>query len=179
MLVLQRITAYNLELAVSLQHEIFPIPNCDARQNYIDSMSKEENLEYYLIYNNEICVGITGIYQCKSDPDSAWLGWFGIKKEYRQKHFGTGAMKLFEELAIERGYKYARVYTDAIDNDVAIAFYRANGYKSEEYNNEDDPACIDNKVLIFSKSLIQGEVPLWNNRNIYLTEQMEKQSVKD
>ena len=180
MLTLDPITLNNLEIAVSVQHELFPFENCDARINYVESINGLNTANYYLIKNDGFCIGITGIYTCKSDVDSAWLGWFGILAPYRKQHFGTQAMQLFEDLARERGFKYVRVYTDAEDNDIAISFYKANGYVCEEYNNPiDDPACIENKVLICSKSLDKSEVVLWNNRNIYLTEQIQKQSAEE
>ena len=78
-------------------------------------------------------------------------------------------------MAAAKGYKFARLYTDALDNDVAITFYKANGYVCEPYQNERDPACMIYKTVIFSKSLSGGEMVLWNNRSIHLTEQIAKQ----
>lgn len=69
------------------------------------------------------CVGITGLYYYPGDRDNAWLGWFGIRKPFRRQQLGSTAMRLFEEMAVARGYQYARLYTDAEDNDAAIAFY--------------------------------------------------------
>ena len=71
--------------------------------------------------------------------------------------------------------RFARLYTDAENNDTAIAFYTANGYTGEPYRNPDDPACRIYKTLIFSKPLAGGAPVLWNNRSIHLTEQIEKQ----
>lgn len=82
---------------------------------------------------------------------------------------------MFEEMAVERGYLFARLYTDALNNDVAIRFYTANGYTGEPYENRQDPACLTNKTLIFSKSLGSHDLILWNHRNIHLTEQIQKQ----
>ena len=70
---------------------------------------------------------------------------------------------------------FARLYTDAVNNEVAIAFYQANGYVSESYQNPLDPACMKYKTVIFSKSLTPSPLEFWNNRSIHLTEQIAKQ----
>lgn len=172
---LERITKHNLSFAVQIHNEIFP--EYSARTNYEESAAGVTDNEYYLIYQHENCVGITGIYRCPTDDDSAWLGWFGIREGFRKKHLGTMAMRMFEDMAIAKGYKYARLYTDELDNDIAIAFYRSNGYIGEPYINALDPASIENKVVIFSKSLTSDPVTLWNNKNIHLTEQAAKQTI--
>ena len=70
---------------------------------------------------------------------------------------------------------FARLYTDAVNNEVAIAFYQANGYVSESYQNPLDPACMKYKTVIFSKALTPRPLELWDNRSIHLTEQIAKQ----
>ena len=117
-------------------------------------------------------MGVIGLYRY---PESAWLGWFGIRAGFRRRRLGSEALKLFEEMAVCEGYRFARLYTDAENNDTAIAFYTANGYTGEVYQNPDDPACLKLKTLIFSKPLGGGAPALWNNRSIHLTEQIEKQ----
>jgi ribosomal protein S18 acetylase RimI-like enzyme len=82
---------------------------------------------------------------------------------------------MFEDMALSKGYRNTRLYTDAVDNEAAIAFYTANGYTSELYDNPYDPVCRQIKTLIFSKSLTQDFVDPWHNRNIHLSEQIAKQ----
>ncbi len=170
---LERITENNINYAVSIQEELFPKES--GRANYEESLDPSSGFEYYLIRNEGACIGVIGIYQYPDDRDSAWLGWFGIREPFRRKHFGSEALKMFEQMAVEREYRFARLYTDALDNDTAIAFYRANGYVSEPYENQQDPVCMELKTLIFSKPLAHNVLVLWNNRNIHLTEQIAKQ----
>lgn len=170
---LERITENNMEYALLIQGELFP--GNSARTNYEESLDDASVYEYYLIYEDEACVGIIGLFRYSADPDSAWLGWFGIREGFRRKHLGSAAMKLFEDMARSRGYRFARLYTDAVNNDAAIAFYKANAYISEPYLNPQDPACLKYKILIFTKPLADNPLILWNNRNIDLTEQIEKQ----
>ena len=173
---LERITESNLRYAVEIQEELFPGES--AERNYKDSLEEASPLEYYLICEDGVCVGIIGIYSYPEDPESAWLGWFGIREGFRRKHLGSEALKRFEEMAAARGYRFARLYTDAEHNDAAIAFYKANGYVCEPYLNQQDPACQEYPTLIFSKSLTCDALVPWNSRSIHLTEQIAKQQKK-
>ena len=170
---LERITADNISYAVSIQEELFPDES--ARANYEESLENSSDYEYYLIYQDGACAGIIGLYHYPEDSDSAWLGWFGIREGYRRKHLGSFALKQFETMARDKGYRLARLNTDAENNDAAIAFYEANGYFREPYFNTHDPACMKYKTLIFSKSLSGDPLIPWNSRNIHLTEQIAKQ----
>ena len=170
---LERITENNLDFAVQIQAELFPGES--GRANYEESVTGLSGYEYYLIWEDNSCIGVIGLYRYPEDPDSAWLGWFGIRKKHRRKHLGSAALKLFEDMALTKGFKFARLYTDAVNNDAAIAFYKANGYYCEPYRNRHDPVCAKIKTVIFSKDLTDGELILWNSRNIHLTEQIAKQ----
>lgn len=173
MIRLERITKENLDYAVCIQNAIFP--DYSAETNYAESVNGITDFEYYLVYDEDTAVGITGSYQYDTDPDSAWLGWFGILEPYRRRHYGQQLIRMFEENARENGFRFTRIYTDRYDNDAAVAFYTSCGYTGEIYDNPDDPACYEYPVLIFSKSLTEGSVIPWNNRNIRLTEQMVKE----
>ena len=175
-MILERITEDNIDYAVQIQNELFPEEN--ARQNYEESVTGISGYEYYLVYEDGNYVGVTGIYSYPGDNENAWLGWFGIREPYRRKHLGSQVLKMFEDMALRKEYRNTRLYTDAVDNEAAIAFYTANGYTSEPYDNPDDPACRQIKTLIFPKSLIQGFANPWNNRNIHLSEQIAKQRQK-
>ena len=170
---LERITKNNIEFAIQIQEELFPGES--GRANFEESLDENSGFEYYLLYEGGACVGVIGLSSYQEDRDSAWLGWFGIREEARRKHYGTLALKAFEEMAASRGYLFARLYTDAVDNDVAIAFYEANGYIEEPYENSLDPACVEHKTVIFSKALTNEPLIFWHSRNIHLTEQIAKQ----
>ncbi len=143
---LERITESSIGLALRIQEELFPGES--ARVNYEESLSGQSGYEYDLIVEDGVCVGIIGLYCYPEDPSSAWLGWFGIRKPYRRRHLGSAALKMFEEKAAAEGYRFARLYTDAVNNDTAIAFYKANGYTGEMYLNEQDPACKEHQSAL-------------------------------
>ena len=169
----EKITETNICFAVKIQEELFPGES--GRANFEDSVYGKADYSYFLIYEDGNCIGIIGLYNYPEDPDSAWLGWFGIREGFRRRHYGTAALKEFENMAAEQGYRFARLYTDAEDNDEALAFYKANGYICESYQNPQDPACVSHKTVIFSKPLASGTLIYWNNRSIHLTEQIAKQ----
>lgn len=173
-MILEKVTQANLEYAVGIQEELFRGES--GRANLEDSLKDGADYGYYLLYEEGTCVGIIGLYRYPEDADSAWLGWFGILEQYRRKHLGTAAIGMFEEMAAEQGYLFARLYTDAENNDAAIAFYKSNGYICEPYLNPQDPACQVYKTLIFSKSLTDEALVPWNSRTIHLTEQMAKEA---
>ena len=170
---LERITENNIALAIRIQEELFPGES--ARANYEDSLDSASGYEYYLISEGGEYAGITGLYHYPEDPDSAWLGWFGIREGFRRKHLGSEALKAFERMAAAKGFRYTRLYTDAENNEAAIAFYEANGYTSEPYENPRDPACMKYRTLIFSKTVSSGPLVPWNSRSIRLSEQIAKQ----
>ncbi|MDO5110284.1 MAG: GNAT family N-acetyltransferase [Erysipelotrichaceae bacterium] len=171
---LVRVTADNLDDAVSVQEELFPGES--GRANYEEAVYGMSGYRYYLLYEDGECVGVTGLYWYPEDPDSAWLGWFGIREEYRRRHLGTLALKRFEEMAAKQGFRYARLYTGADDNEAAITFYRACGYICEPYMNPQDSAGAEERMLIFSKPLTDEPLVPWNSRSIHLTEQIRKQN---
>ena len=173
MLDLKLITSENLDYAVNVENEIFPEYN--AKNNYIASIKNSNQSQFFLIFDKERCVGITGIYSYKNDSDNAWLGFFGIKEEYRDKGYGRKSLKLTEEYAKSAGFKYMRLFTDKLDNEKAIAFYEANGYSFEDYVCDKEELKNEFNVVIGSKSLHKEEVPLWDNKFINLTKQTYKQ----
>ena len=172
---LKRITALNLNDAVRIQAELFPKES--ARVNYEESIDGTTDYEYYLLYEGDDCVGITGLYHSPGDRENAWLGWFGIREGARRRGLGSEALRLYEEMAAERGYRFARLYNGAVDNEVAIAFYKSNGCSGEPYSNAEDPACQEYRILIFSKALDGRELIPWGNRNIHITEQLAKEGI--
>ena len=72
-------------------------------------------------------------------------------------------------------YKFMRLFTDKIDNDLAINFYKKYGYSFEDYNNDLEKLKDEFNVVIGSKSLCNEKINLWNNRFINLSKQTIKQ----
>lgn len=165
----------NLELAKKIQNEIFP--DHDASKNYEESVCGVTENRYYLVQNEAgEFVGVSGLYRLPCDPESAWLGWFGILKQYRRKGYGSKTIRLFEAEAHKLGYLYCRFYADRFNNDTALDFYRKNGYSLEVYETWQDPASFDFPILVGGKSISDSPLKLWANRNMGFTAQIFKQT---
>lgn len=165
----------NLELAVKIQNAIFPLE--DGRQNYIEGITNypyRKEMINYIVYDNEITVGVVGLYSYNEYPDDAWLSWFGVLEEHRQKGYGSKIFEFFEDLALEKGYNSIRVYTDN-EFDRAMLLYEKKKMVKEFYKNELESEEINNGTVIYSKSLTKEQTKQWNNKFLGLTAQSEKE----
>ncbi len=93
----------NLKVAVRIQNTIFPLE--DGRQNYIEGITNDpyrKEMVNYIVYNNEIPIGVIGLYSYNEYPSDVWLSWFGVLQEYRQKGYGSKIFDFFEELSLEK-----------------------------------------------------------------------------
>lgn len=165
----------NLEIAVKIQNEIFPLE--DGRQNYIEGITNDpyrKEMTNYIVYNEEIPIGVVGLYSYNEYPSDAWLSWYGVIDKYRNKGFGSKIFDFFEELAFKKGYSAIRVYTSS-EFDIAISVYEKKGMIKEYYSNELESDEINNETIIYSKSLTEEKTLKWNNKFLGLTAQSEKE----
>jgi len=173
-----KITNDNLELACKIQNTIFPEE--DARENFIEQIKKDpyrKEMDYYIVYRDIIPVGVTGIYSYNEYPNDAWLGWFGILEAFRQKGYGGIVLDKTIELAREKGYKDFRLYTDEYAKS-AHKLYESRGMIRELYDNKDDKdEYFIADIFIYSVSLTNEPISLWNNKMLGLKEQGEKENL--
>ena len=161
------VTPKNLDLALELYRSIFPKENPN---NTCFEESGAPDFHYCIVYDSTVDqpmgfpVGIRGLYTEKADPESAFLGWFGVLEQFRRQRYGTRILNFFEEDAKANGYKYARIYTGET-NEVARRFYEFAGYTCEtlDYDTTDYAG---EQVVIYSKTLCDDPVPPWNNRKL-------------
>ena len=177
-IIFKKIDNDNLELAVKVQNAIFPLE--DARENYIDQINKNpyrKEIDYYIIFLDDIPIGVTGIYSYNEYPTDAWLGWFGILEEYRNHGYGSKVLDMTIDMAVNKGYKNFRVYTDEYAT-IAHKLYESRGLIKEPYDREDDKDEYFNAdIYIYSKSLTLDKVELWNNKLLGLKAQGEKENL--
>lgn len=165
----------HLELAVKIQNEIFPLEN--GRQNYIEGITHDpyrKEMINYIVFNEDVPIGVVGLYSYHEYPKDAWLSWFGVLPEYRGQGFGSQIFDFFERLSLEKGYTSIRVYTDD-EFDKAISLYEKKEMISEPYSNELESDAINSETIIFSKSLTKKKTKKWNNKFLGLTVQGEKE----
>lgn len=167
----------NYEEAIKIQNEIFP--HEDGTINILASLDRDlfmketgifyedDNVKYYIAYINNESLGITGIYHYQEDE--AWLAWFGILPQYRHKGYGEQLLEETIKIVKEQGYKTFRLYTDKVENAKAIKLYEKLGFIGEKYSVER----LSYDCWIYSKSLYDNDVELWNNKNLNLSYQSE------
>ena len=167
----------NYKKAVEIQNNIFPKE--DGTLNILASLDRElfiqrtgidyedDNVKYYIVYDNGEEIGITGLYYY--DNVSAWLAWFGVLPNMRRKHYGKRILLQTMELARQKGFEIMRLYTDAIDNADAIKLYKKLGFVGEKYSAEE----LTYDCYIYSKSLCDKELDLWNNKVLGLAYQSQ------
>ena len=167
----EEISKDNIKVAAKLQYEIFP--NSSAYSVYKSKITGERKDLYigYIAYMEDIPVGVTGIYEISEYSDTVWLSWFGIKKEYRKLGYGKQILDYTIEMAKTLNKKYLRLYTFEIWNSEAQVFYKRNMDLGEYYYNEKEHKDIfEGKPKIFSISLCDEKVELWNNKFINISE---------
>ena len=176
---LEKVDFSNYKIAIEIQHNIFP--NEDGTINILASLDRDlfiertginyldDHVKYYLAEKDSKYVGITGLYNYNDDTLNAWIAWYGILPEYRNKGLGDELLKMTISLARDNGFKYIRLYTDILENAEAIKLYEKNGFIKEKYLGEK----LDYDCWVFSKSLSGEEVTLWNNKNLFLSGQSD------
>jgi RimJ/RimL family protein N-acetyltransferase len=91
--------------------------------------------------------------------------------------FAKQAFEFWLAASKKMGLKTARLYTDLIENADAIKFYHRIGMTMEKYYTKEDVHSFMDTTVIFSKSLTNKPVELWNNKNIFLHQQELKEKL--
>ena len=168
---LELLNTKNIDIAIKIQKEIFPLENgSEDLKEALNSICPPHQFlqRYWVAKENDEYVGICGLYAYKFAKKDAWLGWYGVLDEKRGKGFGKTILIDVMNKAKEMGFENFRLYTDEEDNAVAIKLYEKMGMTKEFYNNEEDVHFHIGKTLIYSKSLTDKKVLLWDNKNLYL-----------
>lgn len=170
--------------AIELQRKIFPE---DGLLNILASLDRtlfekesgltypDDHVKYYLAYLSGVPIGITGLYYQSGDIEEMWVAWFGVLKEYRNKGYGTDILNWTMEEVLRQGRKTLRLYTDMIECGDAITLYEKLGFHGEKYSAEE----LSYDCYIYSKSLIDEEINLWNNQFLGLAQQSSYEQIDD
>lgn len=147
-------------------------PDSCAYNSYLRAY--ENGKPYWLVYQGNQVVGMSGIYAYPElgEPETAWLGWFGVLDEYRGRGYGREILEKTPAIAKSRGYTKFRLYSsrreDLCPN--AVPFYEKISAKHygfvEDYTLEQP----EMKLIVVSFSLDGKEISKWNNRNLRLNE---------
>ncbi len=130
MVIIQHLTEKTAEQAIILTEKIFPINYVEPRES-IEASLDPKNFEkfnkklveelqepptrvllYWVAFEKDSVVGITGIYERVGDPlDLCWLGWYCVDPVYRGKGIGTALLDFTLDWARSKGRKTMMLYT--------------------------------------------------------------------
>lgn len=158
----------NLEIAYKIQKEQWP-DDPDYNDLYDKAINTKDNNIEFLVYNDDILIGITGVGEEENCNDSIWLDWFTILPQYRRNGFGKKVLlDTIEYCKKLNKYKYFRLDTTYYENRPALFLYDKIMDLREDYTIEDTEEC-KNDYLIYTKGL-NCKPEFWNNRYLGLNE---------
>lgn len=158
----------NLDLAYEIQKKTWP-NDPDYEDLYDKAINTEDDNCFFLVYDDKILIGITGVDVYDKYPDTIWLDWFTILPEHRRK--GYGKKVLLDTIYYCKGlnrYDSFRIDTTYYKNRPALFLYDKVMQMKENYTIEDTDN-LKNNTIIYSYSL-NGKLELWNNRYLGLKE---------
>lgn len=162
----------NLDIAYKIQKQQWP-KDPDYNDLYDKAINTTENNIEFLVYNEQILIGITGVDVIDEFKESIWLDWFTILPEYRRKGFGKKVLlDIIEYCKSLNKYKNFRVDTTYYEDKSALFLYDKIMDLREDYTKEDTEKC-KNEFLIYTKGLA-GKPEPWNNRYLGLKEYYEQ-----
>ncbi len=176
----EKINKDNIIIASKIQYQIFL--NACAYAYYLENIDKKELPLELLVYCDSEPIGVIGLYEIKSFPDTIWLSWFGVLEEYRNNGIGKKMIEDIKKIAKTYQKKFLRLYTYEVWNSVAQPFYEKVMEISEYYYNEkENQKDIQmGKPKIYGVSLCNEKIEYWNNQFIDITKEdtVHEESIK-
>ena len=77
----------DLDIAFKIQKETWP-DDPDYNDLYDKATNTKDDNCFFLVYDKNTLIGITGIEIYDKYPDTVWLVWFAILPEYRRIGYG-------------------------------------------------------------------------------------------
>ena len=158
----------NINLAYEIQKNTWQ-DDPDYNDLYDKATNTKEDNCFFLVFDKDNLIGITGVDVFKEYPDTIWLDWFTILPQYRKKRYGKKVLiDTIEYCKSLNKYDVFRVETTYYENRPALFLYDKVMQLKENYTAEDTEEQKTN-TIIYSYSL-NGKLNLWNNRYLGLRE---------
>lgn len=151
----------NLEECLKLKHKLFP--ESDSDEDYQKYLLNKVKSEYFLVYYNNELVSITGWYDFDGKNENAFMGWFGVRQDYRNQGIGSEVFDFTLKRVKQHKYNYFRLYTDKVVNQDSIKLYTKKGMFIEPYTF-DDAIGKNGNFVVFTKILRSNGHDLWDNK---------------
>ncbi len=164
----------NLETMAKIQYEIFKDTQSVGYSDYKNATKLKNKLANkllprdFLVYYQDVPVGIVGLYEIEGYPDDVWVDWLGVLPEYRNRGIGTQMLLHICEVARQYKKKNIRLYSFGKTYPLGVSIYRKVMQRCEKYRNlNDDIKWLEEiDCLLFSSSLIDKRPQLWKNKFI-------------
>ena len=156
----------NLNLAYDIQKTTWPI-DPDYDDLYDKAINPLEDNCFFLVYDKENLIGITGVDVYREYPDTIWLDWFTVLPQYRRK--GYGKKVLLDTINYCKNlnkYRSFRVEVTYHKNRPALFLYD-KVMQFKEYYTAEDTNNYKTQTIIYTYTL-KDESELWNNKYLGL-----------
>lgn len=162
----------NLNIAFKIQKKTWP-DDPDYADLYDKAVNTKVDNCFFLVYDKDLLVGITGGDVYDKYPDTIWLDWFTILPEQRRKGYGKKVLlDIIYYCKKLKKYDYFRIDTTYDENRPALILYDKVMQLKEDYTIEDTED-YKNHFIIYSYGL-NGKLELWNNKYLGLKNYYDK-----
>jgi len=158
----------NLDLAYKIQSTTWK-DDPDYEDLYDKATNPKDDNCFFLVYDKDTLVGITGVDVFRQYCETIWLDWFTVLPEHRQKGYGKKILLDTIEYCkqLER-FDFFRIEITYYHNRPALFLYDKVMQLRENYTVEDTEDR-KNNTIIYSYSL-NGKLDPWNNKYLGLRE---------
>lgn len=92
---------------------------------------RDKTLTFWQVYIVKLegeSIGVMGLYQTTNSPSNVvWVGWFGLRPQFRREGWGSIMMKSLKGYAQEFGFQELWVFTN-YNNLPALSFYEKSAF---------------------------------------------------
>lgn len=162
----------NLDTAFKIQKETWP-NDPDYEDLYDKAVNTKDDNCFFLVYDENNLIGITGVGVNREYPKTIWLDWFTILPEHRRKGYGKKVLlDTIQYCKKLNRYDDFRIDTTYYEGRPALYLYDEVMQMKEKYTIEDTENLKSN-TIIYSYSL-NGKLELWNNKYLGLNEYYDR-----
>ena len=86
-LIYEKINLDNLNIAYEIQKNIWK-DEPDYDDLYDKATDAKDDNCFFIVYDKDKIIGITGVDVDREYPDTIWLDWYAVLPEYRRKGYG-------------------------------------------------------------------------------------------
>ncbi len=160
----------NLDIAFTIQKETWK-DDVDYNDLYEKATNTKDDNCFFLVYDNDTLIGLTGVDVYEEYKETIWLDWFTILKEHRRKGYGEKVLRDTIQYCIAlKVYDTFRVETTYYESRPALFLYDKVMQMKEDYTAEDTKTS-KTDTLIYSYLLNENKkLEPWNNKYLGLRE---------